>query len=129
MNVSVFEGGTNITNNCTYSWSVTNGTLNSSNSTTNYFKTLTADNGSATVTVKKGTTPIGTKTFNISKNKQGAAGADAVTYVMSITPNSWNGTEQASVTPAITITKYIGNTTKSYQKRCSASSNPTTTGG
>jgi hypothetical protein len=35
---------------------------------------------------------------------------DTVTYVLSVSPNSWNTTTTASVTPVVTITKYVGNT-------------------
>jgi hypothetical protein len=71
VNVTVYEGNTNITSNCSFGWTVSGGTLNSTTGTNNYFKTLTADTAFATVTVKKGSTTLGSKQFTISKNKQG----------------------------------------------------------
>ena len=111
--VSVFEGTKNITSNCTFSWTVTNGTLSNINTSSIYFTALSADSATAKVTVKKGSTTIGTKEFTVSKVKQGQTGAngsDAVTYVLSVSPNSWNLTDAASLRPVVKVTKYIGDT-------------------
>lgn len=112
-NVTVFEGTNNITNDCSFAWTVTNGTLNNTNSSLVYFTALNADSATAKVTVKKGSTTIGTKDFTVSKVKQGQAGAngdDAITYALSVAPNSWNLTKSSSLKPTIKIIKYVGST-------------------
>jgi hypothetical protein len=36
-------------------------------------------------------------------------GVNAVTYTLSVTPNSWNNTGGATASPVFTVTKYDGN--------------------
>ena len=110
VDVIVYEGNTNITSSCSFDWEVSDGgTLNSAAGASNYFTTLNADTATATVTVKKDSTSLGSKQFTISKNKQGGRGDDAVTYVLSVSPNSWNKNQSNSVVPVFTVTKYVGN--------------------
>lgn len=102
---TVFEGSTNINDLCKFTWSASGGTLSTTNTNATYFTKLDKVTATATVTVTKGQTLIGVKTFTISKNRQGA---NAVTYALSITPNSFNITDSTTITPEFTITKYEG---------------------
>ena len=83
VSVTVFYGNSNITNNCTFSWDVTGNsdgtnTLSNYNTKEVYFTKLGSDTAVAEVTVKKDGTPLGTKQFTISKNKQGAQGIQGI---------------------------------------------------
>lgn len=129
--VKVFQGAEDITSKCTYNWVVSGGALQNNNTKTTYFTSLSADTATATVTVNLGDDVIGTKIFTISKNKQGATGvqggkgdkgdtgAAAVTYKLSMTPNSWNKSVNSSITPVPIVTKYTGsaieNITEGYE--------------
>lgn len=75
--VKVTKGTENITNQCTFAWTATGGALNNIGSVTNNsFKSLTADTGTATITITLPNKETITKTFTISKNKQGVPGAN-----------------------------------------------------
>lgn len=92
-----------------YVWSVTeNDELDNYDTDTIYFTKLVNDTGSATVAVKSGNSTIGTKTFTISKNKQGDKGVDAVSYKLVVSPTSWNGTQTPEVTVQFTVIKIQG---------------------
>ena len=129
INVTVFEGKSDITTNCGLAWSSTGGTLQTNSGKTNYFKSLASDTdtSTATVVVTKSGTKLGEKTFTISKNKQGIKGDNAVTYVLSVSPNSWNVSDSSSMTPTFSVTKYVGDSSTTapmneYQIRKSGSS-------
>ena len=112
--VTVYQGESNITGSCTYSWSVANGSAKNSSGRTNCLTNIstTDDTATLTVSVTYNNTLIGTKTLTVTKNKQGN---DAVTYILSASPNSWNNTptqEGGNLTPTnvtFTVTKYTGN--------------------
>lgn len=120
--VTVYEGEENISGRCSYAWTTTNCTVAVTDETarTAYLTGLSDNNASATVTVTYNSNSklIGTKTFSISKNKQGATGADgtngidgadAVTYKLSVLPNSFNlSTYPAGVGPSFVVTRYEG---------------------
>jgi hypothetical protein len=69
INVNVSEGNTDITSNCSFSWVVYGGILNSYIGSSVYFTNLTDDTAYAIVTVTKDEDILGTKQFTISKNK------------------------------------------------------------
>ena len=110
----VWLGSTDITNACSFTWTGSNCTLPLNNSTKTIYLTAisdTEDTATATVAVTHGQISVGNKTLTVTKNKQGETGNDAVTYVLSVSPNSWNKTEiPGGITPTIAVTKYIGNT-------------------
>jgi hypothetical protein len=125
--VTVWAGGENITSSCNFSWKVSNNKtdlLSNYNTSTVYFKskddktidTLGADSVTAEVTVTKRATDeevaqvLGAKTCSVTKNKQGEPGNDAITYSLSVSPNSWNLDDGSSIKPTFVVTKYTGNT-------------------
>lgn len=110
--VKVYLGKDEITDGCNFNWSVTGeGTLNSYNDKEIWFTKLNTNTATATVsvTLKESNTPIGTKTFTISKSIAGQTGDAAVTYKLSVSPNSINlTTNPDGVTPSFIVTKYTG---------------------
>lgn len=84
------------------------------------------ENGENLYALISGPTMIGHNGTN------GLPGDDAVTYVLSVIPNSWNKTVNPSVIPSFTVTKYVGNTastiTTGYTIKKSGSSSPWTGG-
>lgn len=127
--VTVWEGGENITDHCSFSWEVSNGdssllsALNEKKSivcfTSKEDKTIDpigADSVTAIVTVTKNATEtedekqLGSKTCSVTKNKQGEPGSNAITYSLAVSPNSWNLDESSSIKPTFVVTKYTGST-------------------
>jgi hypothetical protein len=62
-----------------------------------------------TITAELGEQKI-TKEMTVSKSKQGAKGSEALTYILTVSPDSWNKTAIAEITPAFTVIKYVGET-------------------
>lgn len=120
--LKVLQGSEDITSSVgTISWSVSDdeeNTLNTTEGDTVYFTALGTDTATATATMTiDGETY--TKVFTISKNKQGE---NAITYVLSVSPNSWNTENGSSFPPEISVIKYIGSTsapapTEEYEVR------------
>ena len=109
---TVYLGQTDITSDCTFSWVPSGGTLYGQSMKWNYFTEMTKDTATVTVTVKYNGTTIGTKTFTISKSiagQTGDTGDAAVSYKLSVSPNSWNNTVGAGTDVTFTVTKFIGN--------------------
>jgi hypothetical protein len=100
VNVTVYHGTENITADCTFSWTVSGGTLNNNNTASIKFTALNSDTATATITVNKNGELVGTKAFVISKSKQ------AATYKLSAEPTSWNKTDSNTIRPAFTVIKY-----------------------
>lgn len=71
--VTVWCGTTDITTDCTITWTVSGGTLKNSSGSYTYLTAMSSDSATATVTVYHNTTLIGSKEFVISKSKQGEA--------------------------------------------------------
>ena len=129
--VTVFEGNSDISNDCEYSWSVTGGTLNTEEGRENCFTSLGDNNdATATVAVTKEGTSLGSKEFTISKNKQGES---AISYSLSITPNTWSWDTSPAVIPVFSVIKYVGDVSSTapndeYQIRKSGESSAWTSG-
>jgi hypothetical protein len=72
--VKVWHGGEDITDSCSFSWSVTSGSggINSTETKTIFFTSLTSDTATATVTATYNGKNL-TKAFTISKIKQSSA--------------------------------------------------------
>lgn len=109
---TVYLGQTDITSDCTFSWVPSGGRLYGQSMKWNYFTEMTEDTATVTVTVKHKNTTIGTKTFTISKSiagQTGGKGDSAITYKLSVSPNSINlTTNPDGVTPSFIVTKYTG---------------------
>ena len=108
--VTVWCGTTDVTTDCTITWTVSGGTLKNTSGSYTYLTAMSSDSATATATVYHGTVLVGSKEFVISKSKKGDTGNDAITYVIAVYPNSWNATDGDSLYPEAIVTKYIGNT-------------------
>lgn len=104
---TAYEGNTNITKDCVFAWEADGGTLRFDTGSCNWLSSISKDDVLVTVTATYGSEVIGSKHFALSKNKQGN---DAVTYILSVTPTTWNKSSSSSVTPSVTVIKYVGST-------------------